>query len=66
MKKIGHRPKKELKTKKELDADFFTIQETADILKVHHNTIRRAIKNNEIKAKKIGYVWRIPKEEITK
>ena len=65
-KRPNHRPNKELKTTQKLQDSNYTIYEVADILKVHHNTIRKAIKENRIKAERIGYQWRIPKSEIDK
>lgn len=41
-----------------------TIQETADILGVHYQTIRNWIKSDEIKVMKIGNTVRISEEEI--
>lgn len=65
-KRPNHRPNKELTTNKQLKDDFYTIYEVADILKVHHTTIRRAIKDNRLKAFKIGTKWLIKKEDIQK
>jgi excisionase family DNA binding protein len=65
-KRPNHRPNKELKTTQKLQDSYYSIYEVADILKVHHNTIRKAIKENRIKGERIGYQWRIPKSEIDK
>lgn len=64
-KRPNHRPYKELKTNVKLKDQYYTIYEVADILKVHHNTIRRAIKNGRLKALKFGSEWRIKREDIT-
>ncbi len=48
----------------ELTETFYTVQEAADLLKVHYQTVRNWIKNNEIRAVKIGRSYRIPKSEI--
>lgn len=58
------RPNKPLKTTDKLDEMFYTIDEVSKILKVHHTTIRRAIKDNRLKAFKIGTKWLIKKEDI--
>lgn len=58
------RPNKPLKTSDKLEDKFYTIDEVASILKVHHSTIRRAIKDNRLKAFKIGTKWLIKKEDI--
>lgn len=63
-KKPNHRPQKELKTTEKLKDKFYTIDEVSQILKVHHTTIRRAIKDNRLKAFKIGKKWLIKKEDI--
>lgn len=48
-----------------LTKDFYTIYEVADLLHFHHNTIRRAIKNGELKAAQLnGREWRITKEDL--
>lgn len=64
-KRPNHRPNKTLTTDTKLKDQYYTIYETADILKVHHNTIRRAIKDNRLKATKIGTKWLIKKEDIS-
>lgn len=61
------RPKIDLKEKAKeisLEDEFYTIDELANILKVEHKTIRRAIQRGEIKAKKYGRQWRIKKSDI--
>lgn len=63
-KRPNHRPNKDLKTSKILDDEYYTIYEVADILKVHHTTIRRAIKDNRLKAFKIGTKWLIKANDI--
>jgi excisionase family DNA binding protein len=63
-KRANHRPNKPLTTTEQLQDDFYTINEVADKLKVHHTTIRRAIKDNRLKAFKIGTKWLIKKEDI--
>ena len=63
-KRPNHRPLKDLTTSKKLNDEFYTINEVADILKVHHNTIRRAIKSKRLKAYRLGAKWLIKKEDI--
>ena len=65
IKKTNHRPNKPLKTNIKLKDQYYTIYEVADISKVHHNTIRRAINDNRLKATKIGTKWLIKKEDIS-
>lgn len=63
-KRPNHRPQKLLKTDQKLQDQFYTIYETADILKVHHTTIRRAIREHRLNATKIGTKWLIRKQDI--
>lgn len=63
-KRPNHRPNKPLTTTEVLNDEYYTIYQVADILKVHHTTIRRAIKDNRLKAFKIGTKWLIKKETI--
>ena len=65
-KRPNHRPNKELKTTQKLQDSYYSIYEVADILKVHHNTIRKAIKENRIKAERIVYQKKKKKSEIDK
>lgn len=45
---------------------LYTIQEIADMLKVHHMTVRRWIRENQLQAVKIGNGWRISEESLNK
>ena len=63
-KKPNHRPLKELKTSQILNDEYYTIYEVADLLKVHHTTIRRAIKEKRLNAFKIGTKWLIKAKDI--
>lgn len=65
-KRPNHRPNKPLTTSEPLLDQFYTIKEVAKILKVHDTTIRRAIKQNRLKAFKIGTKWLIKKDDIAK
>lgn len=58
------RPKKDLQRPEDLNQLFYNIYETADILGVHERTVRRLIKDNELKAFKVGRIWRISREAI--
>lgn len=66
IKRPNHRPQKELTTNKKLKDEYYTINEVVDILKVHHNTIRRAIKSGRIKAVYFGHKWLINKDQLQK
>jgi excisionase family DNA binding protein len=46
--------------------ECYSINEFAKIVKVHPNTIRRAIKSGRIIAFKVGKVYRISKYEISR
>lgn len=58
------RPKKDLQQPEDLNQLFYNIYETADILGIHERTVRRLIKDSELKAFKVGRVWRISREAI--
>lgn len=64
-KRPNHRPNKPLKTDVKLKDQYYSIYEVADILKLHHNTIRRAIKDKRLKATKFGTKWLIKKDDIS-
>lgn len=63
-KRPNHRPNKPLTTNQELTDNFYTINEVSKILKLHHTTIRRAIKSKRLKAYRLGAKWLIKKEDI--
>jgi len=43
--------------------DFYTVDQLAQILDLHPRTIRRYIRENRLKALKVGGEWRIRKED---
>lgn len=47
-----------------MDEELFTIEQTAIYLKVCDKTVRRLIKNNKLKASRVGRSWRIKRSEI--
>ena len=63
-KRPNHRPNKPLTTSDKLNDEFYTINDVAKVLKVHHTTIRRAIKEGRLRAFKLGAKWLIKKEDI--
>lgn len=64
MKKPNHRPYKTLEQPQDLKELYYTIEETADLLKVHSNTVRNMIKDERLKAQQLGRIWRIERKEI--
>lgn len=63
--KPNHRPPKERAIDPaSLDRSFYTLYEVADLLKLHHNTIRRMIKAGKLPAKKYGRGYRIRVEDL--
>ena len=47
-----------------LDKDVMTIQQAADYLQLHYQTVWEMVKKRKIKAIKIGRVWRIAKRDL--
>lgn len=49
-----------------LPAAYFTPQELAAVLKVHHKTILRWLRDSDhpLRGEKIGEMWRISREQI--
>ena len=43
---------------------MLTVQEVAEILRVHYSTAMRLITEGQIKGIKIGRQWRIPRSEV--
>lgn len=64
-KKINHRPPKERRIDPDnLKEPFYSIYEVADLMKLHHKTIRRMINAGELPAKKYGGQWRIKRDDL--
>ena len=64
-KRPNHRPPKERSIEPgALTEDFYSVYEAAELLKLHHNTIRRGIKSGAIPAVQIGRQWRIKKADL--
>ena len=49
-----------------MDDTFFTVGELAEFLKVHHTTVYRLVKRQDLPAFKIGSDWRFSKKAIEK
>ena len=61
----NHRPPKERSIDSEaLERDFYTLQDVADLLGFHYNTIRRMVKSGELPAVKFGKAWRVRKADL--
>ena len=61
-KRAGSRPKKTTAPITELTKLYYSMDEAAEILGVHRNTIKNRIKAGELQAVQIGRQWRIPRE----
>lgn len=46
------------------DSPYLTVDEAAEILRCHPVTLRALIRDNKIKATKLGRVYRIHRDEI--
>lgn len=44
--------------------NVYSIEETARLLRVSKDTIRRMIKAKKLEAHQVGRLWRIPKREV--
>ena len=55
-----------IKNSGNLTADYYTIEEYSEIMKVCKATVYHRVKNGYIVAVKVGKSWRIPKTELTK
>lgn len=61
----NHRPPKARRIDPEqLNRDFFTVYEVADMLGFHWQTVLRMIRRGELPAKKCGRQWRIRKTDL--
>lgn len=47
-----------------MEGKFYTIDQVADILGMHHKTIRKFINNGKLPANKIGKQWRITSDDL--
>jgi len=67
-KRPNHRPPKERAiVADDLEKDYYTIYQVAELLSFHHQTIRRMIKSGELPAKQYsGREWRIRKVDLEK
>lgn len=45
--------------------EFFTVDQFAEVLDMHPRTVRRYIRDGQLKATKVGGEWRIRKEDAT-
>ena len=43
---------------------LLTTEEVAELLRVHHTTVRRWLRKGEIQGIKIGRLWRIKESEL--
>jgi putative resolvase len=44
--------------------NLYTLQESADYLKVHYSTVYRWVQSGQLKANKVGNHWRVPESEL--
>ena len=47
-----------------MDNRFYTIDQVAEILDIHHKTVRKFIKEGKLKANKVGKQWRISQDDL--
>lgn len=58
------RPRKDPTPTQKLTKLFYTVDEVAEILGVHSNTVRKLIKEDKLKAERVGRLIRIKKETL--
>ena len=58
------RPRKKPTPTQELTKLFYTVDEVAEILGVHSNTVRKLIREDKLKAERVGRLIRIKKETL--
>ena len=58
------RPRKEPTPTQELTKLFYTVDEVAEILGVHSNMVRKLIREDKLKAERVGRLIRIKKETL--
>jgi len=64
-KRPNHRPPKEKVIEAgAIEKQIYNIYEVAELLRVHHNTIRTMIKKGELPAVQIGRQWRIRSTDL--
>lgn len=47
-----------------MENKFYTIDQVAEILDIHHKTVRKFIKEGKLKANKVGKQWRISQIDL--
>lgn len=47
-----------------MEDKFYNIEQVAEILDVHHKTVRKFIKDGKLRANKLGKQWRISKNDL--
>lgn len=47
-----------------MEDKFYTINQVAEILDMHHKTIRKFISNGKLRASKVGKQWRVSDENL--
>lgn len=50
--------------KSNFDSDYFTLQEVAAYLRLSVTTLHRRIKDGQLKAVKIGHLWRVRHDSL--
>ena len=63
-KRPNHRPPKERTIKTALDKEFYSVAEVAELLQLHENTIRKALRNGDLAGRQYGRTWRISAEAL--
>lgn len=43
---------------------YLTVEQAAEVLQVHPDTVRQWLRGSQLGGRKIGRIWRIPESEI--
>ncbi len=60
----GGRPRKEVTTVNVPEQDYFTVAEAANILGIHIHTVQARLRDETLKGKKLGGIWRIYRNSL--
>lgn len=60
----GGRPRKKITAENIPNQDYFTVAEAAEILGLHIHTVQARLRDETLKGKKLGGIWRIYRNSL--